>query len=395
PFLGRLVSPRQPQRHAEISRQFTLRGIGGTNMNAVRLLSGGEYILLKNATLECWNIQQARLVWSHETNGPDPWLMQFGAEVVDGGDSVNIIICEGRTSGVDGQRGSLIQIVNLNLHTGISTSLLADLYPDATSEDFGIMEAKFCGNLACLIWVFLTRSDGTGPQNYCILMDWQTRSRLKLAPNPLTSPISVNLIPNHVLLMTNDGLSGIPEISLINMAPLSPHWRHTTDDSTLDTVHPSELEAIVHESITSCPPESRGRKRELCAYESPLEEGTYRICYLQLFTANLDRHQVIGSYSLSLPNGLQDGATLRQRSVQITDHTGDSVKLGRGVSYSGHNLPRHYGPQNFHSISHPGNPHQTVVLDLPEATPRRIHISVYTGGLTYSSDDSVIVTYFK
>ncbi|KAJ7918457.1 hypothetical protein B0H13DRAFT_1993021 [Mycena leptocephala] len=107
------------QTLAEISAKYS----------EAKLLNGGEYVLFNNTTLECWSIRRDKLIWAYDKNGLEWSVCEFAAEVVDGGDSVNIIVCEILwTISRDDQ--SLAHIVNLDLKTGSSTGLLRIECPD-------------------------------------------------------------------------------------------------------------------------------------------------------------------------------------------------------------------------------------------------------------------------
>ncbi|KAJ7461733.1 hypothetical protein B0H11DRAFT_2055784 [Mycena galericulata] len=376
-FMARFRSKtdRPPQQQAKISKQFLLHPSCITDYHG-RPLPGGEYVLFCNRTLQCWSVLHDQLVWSYETPLPSFEVMDFAAEVLHGGDTANILIWETQTP-MDHDPKALIHIVNLNLRTGTSTILRTNCLP-------GI-----CGNMAYIGW-----KEGSYYEDHCILMDWQKMLHLKLAGEP---GMFVNLIPDHVLVMMAKP-SGTSEIRVLNAATFSRHWRHTTDASELDIVPVIELETVILEKI----PFTRAHPRtmvhvELCTYESPVEEGTYRVWahlvsrrYSSTGRTNI---ALAYSYTLSLPNRMRDGIIWHQR----TAHTADHVYGVRGISYSGHKLA--YSVQNQQltcRLSHPGNPSQDVELTLPIPAPYPFpFISTYSGALTFLANSLVIVTYCK
>ncbi|KAJ7741988.1 hypothetical protein DFH07DRAFT_777908 [Mycena maculata] len=206
------------------------------------------------------------LIWSY---GPDSSVVGFSGEVM----------------------------MNLNLRTGESTILFSKLYPDA--DRFGVKDPKICGNMACFVW-----------------------------SSEQTSPIVVTLIPNHVLFVTNAvSRSGKAEIHLVAIAAL---WHRITDHSTLDTVYTSNIEAMVHQSVTSSYRDFRlAWNRELVAHESPLEDGTYRL------------H--------ALPSKWAVGGNNMAAEVNLVHWVGGTSGQ---MSYSGHS-PRCDNEE--HRISHPGS----------------------------------------
>jgi hypothetical protein len=62
----------------------------------VELLPGGRYVLFNNwRELECWDVKEDRLIWTHEsTLGPtsSPNVVAFAAEFVDDGTALMIVV---------------------------------------------------------------------------------------------------------------------------------------------------------------------------------------------------------------------------------------------------------------------------------------------------------------
>ncbi|KAJ7264003.1 hypothetical protein B0H12DRAFT_269634 [Mycena haematopus] len=85
----------QSQAPVEVHTQYVVhpREIA-SNCNQPKLLNGGEYVLFNNVTLECWSVSRDELVWAYEKSGPEFYVVEFAAEIIHGGDSVNIIVCE-------------------------------------------------------------------------------------------------------------------------------------------------------------------------------------------------------------------------------------------------------------------------------------------------------------
>ncbi|KAJ7764582.1 hypothetical protein DFH07DRAFT_811694 [Mycena maculata] len=395
-FITRFIpwSSHQAHSRAEISRQFIVHS-QADRWNSPQLLAGGEYVLFKNLTLECWSVRQDKLVWSYETNGPNSFVFVtvFGAQVIAGGEQANILVCERVGTAGDGDFHSSVQIVNLDFETGVSTSLLSDLYQD----DKYFTDAQVCGNVACLRLREYGREDGNEAwpfKDYCILMDWQTGSHLKLAANISATSLLARLLPNHVLFLADDR-SGCPEISLFNTTAFSRHWRRTASQSPLDTLYVSDLEAVTRESVTlGADAPLYPWYRDLCAHASPVEEGTFRV-RVQLAGFDLRWHAVAYRYRLRLPNAMRPGVVWQRLEAQRADHM--SALLG--TSYAGHKLRLYRyrdGRQSVYTVTHPRDPSYAVAFNLPDDTPAP-HVSTYTGALTYyaPSHNSVVVAYFK
>jgi hypothetical protein len=88
---------------ADLPEQITLHpsGIKTSKKNEAKLLSGGEYVLFNSISLECWSVNDDRLVWSYEKSGEASYVIQFSADVFDGGKGANIIVCEWSWTTID------------------------------------------------------------------------------------------------------------------------------------------------------------------------------------------------------------------------------------------------------------------------------------------------------
>ncbi|KAJ7468053.1 hypothetical protein FB451DRAFT_387697 [Mycena latifolia] len=373
--------PRPPQSWAENPTQIILHpsGIRSSKMNEAKSIAGGEYVLFNNITLECWSVHDDRLVWAYEKNGPDSYVIEFAADVAYGGESATIAVCE-RSWTTNNTDQNLVQILKLDFRTGISTRLVLNNYSDPDSHRF--KDVKICGNIACVAV--------HGPSgNYWILMDWGTDSYLKLASNTLASPLLVNLILNHVLVLTNT-LSGAPDIRVINITAFSGHWQHTADPPTLPTVYVSDIEADICESITfgNCARFRQPFKRDLHAYQSPLEAGTYRIwLFLSGYRGSSSkRGAALCSYHLSLSG---DKIMWRKRTAANSDPI--SIHCP-GITYSGHT--RWDNRDDKFKILTPGDLDRVVEQSLPGVVPYA-PLSPYSGALSYVAKNTLVVSYFK
>ncbi|KAJ7861150.1 hypothetical protein B0H13DRAFT_1900621 [Mycena leptocephala] len=336
-------SSRQSRNPVEMSARYVVHppGITYSKENPTKMLDGGEYVLFNNyTTTQCWNVHRDTLIWTYDKHDPESHVSQFAAGVVDGDGSANIIVCEWR-------------------------------------------------------WT----PDGVPDQSYCILMNWKTNSQFTLAPDTSDSPYFVlPLVPNYLFILTN-GASGEPCISIVKNTALSSHWRSIADPTTHDLVYPSQLEAIISESITFG---NFGRRRpplgrKLCVYESPLEEGTYRIWVglssgiFSWSTNSWSERGVICSYYLSLPTRDGDTTTLRTSTSASTNPTRNYG--ASPISYSGHTVG--HASDGQHKIYGPSD----STMDLPVDFTRRssyAHLSTYSGALVSLSNDNAIHTlYYK
>ncbi|KAJ6582892.1 hypothetical protein DFH09DRAFT_1144850, partial [Mycena vulgaris] len=381
PLMARIRSNSPRLARAEISTQLTLHptGVRNSKKNEAKLLAGGKYVLFNNITLECWSVHDDRLVWSYEKNGPDSYVAEFASDVADGGESANIIACERSWTENEADDQSLIQVLKLDFRTGISTRLL--LNPCSGGNSFSFVDSKICGNLACAVLQEL-RDDTVTSQKSCILMNWETKSQLKLVSSTLGSPFSVTLVHDHVLVLANK-TSGGPEIRIIHYTAFP--WRQNMGHPLVDVC---DIEAVVSESITFGN-SARFRqpwKYELYAHQSPLEAGTYRVwAILTGYKSSSKRHAVLCSHHLSLTG---NGIVWRRRAAADTESTRNCP----GITYSGHT--RRYNQNDVYSIFSPKGPDPVVELSLPESSPYA-PFSPYSGALAYAIQNALVVSYCK
>ncbi|KAF7360197.1 F-box domain-containing protein [Mycena venus] len=366
----------------EMSTKHTVHpGVINTPSNLhAGLLNGGEYVLIDGVTIECWSVQRDKLVWTYDKNSPESFVEEFTAEVIEGGCSANIMVCESLWT-ASGKSGSLVQIVGLDFDTGTSTSLFVLPCPEVESYT----NAKICDDLASAVL-------DLGGTSYCLLMNWKTKAHLTVVPNARVSPLLVTLVPNHVIFLMS-GTTGSPEIRIINSTALSPHWRLDTGHPILNTVFPSQLDVILCEKITfeKCPYLRKPFQRKLYAYESPLQEGTYRI-WIMLYGSSqslLDVEGAICSYHFSLPNKVGDKITWRQRTVFATETSPSRSAL----SYSGHTVRRFsragrsvFGPEDRVADLKPSS----------SALSPYTHVATYSGALTSvdNRNNEVLISYY-
>ncbi|KAJ7185778.1 hypothetical protein C8R46DRAFT_1207896 [Mycena filopes] len=372
-------------------------GMVFSKKNEAKLLDGGEYVLFNNQTLECWSVRHDKRIWTYEKNDPDAAVCEFAGEIVDQGDSVNIIVTERKYRGAT-VNPNFIQILKLNFATGLSTALYRRGYSDLDADACAFKNVKICGPLAS---ARVLECYGNDRRERCILINWETKSQVILTSTTLTYPLLVALIPNHVLFLTNNA-SSHPEVRVIHTpTTLASHWRPAAFDRVLDSIDISKLEPVICESITfGKPGRFRGGyyRRELCAYGSPLEEGTYRVwislhgSYKPQLSAKYGPG-VICSYHLSLPKNAGDRPLWQQRTAAFV-----KVEIGldlheSGIAYSGHRQQYHRYPDHY-TIFAPRNPPHLAVLPDPNGS-HYAHLSTYGGALTYfnANERTVCVCY--
>ncbi|KAF7351361.1 F-box domain-containing protein [Mycena sanguinolenta] len=135
------------------------------------LLPGGEYILCYSfnaQTFECWSVQHGTLVWAYVKKNPASRLEGFGAKIIDGGVSANIIVGERDVSKPLGP--IQFEIVNLDFATGTSTPLFVCEFPPV----YRSIIPEIRGDIASVSCV-------AGVDQTCRLINWKTQMHLELA----------------------------------------------------------------------------------------------------------------------------------------------------------------------------------------------------------------------
>lgn len=75
--------------HSEIQADISHLG------NEAKVLASGRHVLFTNAgELECWDVEEDRLVWKHLPAFKKAQVYKFAAEEAEGGDALTILICE-------------------------------------------------------------------------------------------------------------------------------------------------------------------------------------------------------------------------------------------------------------------------------------------------------------
>ncbi|KAJ6617251.1 hypothetical protein B0H10DRAFT_1327769 [Mycena sp. CBHHK59/15] len=204
-----------PAVSREIILHPTIRtGVGILDWeNEAKLLPGGAHVLFKNwRTLECWSVAEDRLVWTHK---PHPTLvyasvLEFAAEVVDGGHRLIVLICERTYPQSIYERTNYIEIVELDLREGTS-ELIAMMHAPDTSYDNPFSYPVLSGDIAAV---------AISGQNQYLIINWRTKCRflLRCRPRPFCR---LALIPRYIIF-TSPFLIGMQEIHVIDIDAVEP-----------------------------------------------------------------------------------------------------------------------------------------------------------------------------
>ncbi|KAF7352317.1 hypothetical protein MVEN_01195400 [Mycena venus] len=368
PVDATLVESRRIVLHPEIATGPAMRYWH----NKPKLLLGGNYVLFRNLSrLECWSVFEDRLVWKHKPSMAGVHLLEFNAELVEDHRAV-ILTCQ-RTWPPPAK--NFVELSTLDLNTGVSNLELVGRVPDS---DYGrpYDDCVVCGDIVVVYFFTLDR---------VLLINWRTNSRVLVS----TDKPPITFIPGYLVFVR--GSCDEYRLAVYPLASL-PWEPNDAAEKPSFHIQAADLSIDVRDSI-SLPGELGGTR--VWVYESPLQRGKFRV----LFHTWLRRHS----------NGRRKP---RLCSYEIVTHeagTGvswrflwsrPSVELfpAIGTSLSGHIL-------GWCSNSGGLKMYPPVPANKSSVRPRNVgfrehggienvHVSSFSGALTYSTDKELFVVYY-
>ncbi|KAF9467178.1 hypothetical protein BDZ94DRAFT_58203 [Collybia nuda] len=342
----------------------------------IKLIPGGVYVLCqKDAILTCWNVHEKRSVWEYKGKWDNPtWVLSFAGELVDG-DMAMMIVLAIRVSNVN---QNFIDIVHLDLATGISHSRLLVLAP-YTDHFNSFLRAKICDGVVCV-------GMHTGPKRV-VLINVKTGSSKWL--DVAACSFDADLVPGH-LIVYRDGHPPNTKATSVHI------WR--TDYLTSE-VHPHSVSLInlppLLSLVNTVVPHYSPHLR-VSAHACPLREGNVFIIWACVSPDDITHSAtVIHRYYLSLD---PTNPRLVVDSTGISFDPAHRALLTSGISYTGHSMVRGAPASTQRRIVYWGertskkDDHRNFI-NIPHSF-NNVHVSAYSGALTYSVGDDVIVDYF-
>nr|GAT45981.1 predicted protein [Mycena chlorophos] len=384
-----------PSPNFEPLREHVLhpQNINLARSNEARLLPGGEYVLLDTErALECWSVQDGRIVWSHhEDNG---FVGGFAFDMLPGGRQVNIAVFIYQLE--HGWASSRLDILELDLLQETSEMRYTSPY-SAVENDVHWTHSDIKGSFAvCNLF-----STIRGSTELHALHDWKTAPGKCLSvASPEGSQLA--LTTRYLIIATFDPRPSIREtqfriVSLVDLQSVGPWYGFFNDASSINVAELPTLSNFVFPlsvaTILDLPP-----MHHLSVYRSPLDENVYRIWLHWAGFRRLEVEQgqnrvtfgnaLYGYHLLANPDNACD-VSLHKRVESRTGSKGNTT-------YSGHGIRRQRLRDHLESDSYalyaPGEPDPVASL---RATGAALFpsLSVYSGAVTYA-ERVVRVAYF-
>ncbi|KAJ7887596.1 hypothetical protein B0H14DRAFT_1237307 [Mycena olivaceomarginata] len=272
-----------------------------------------------------------------------------------------------------------VEITTVNFTTGVSDLELVSRAPE-TSFDFARIDCAVCGEIVA---VYLSWTQ-------VLFINWRTRSRILVSTSKESSQMAV--IPGYLILMMaaprgEHRLAFSPFASFRFWEPNSSLEAPSTHVPVAKLPFFSAIGKPI--SLTSQPP---GRKvenlllrRSIWVHESPLQQGRYKIWLHTWFNV---------APALCSFECVKRDAGLSWRFLSTT-HMPMHIYPKR-MSLSGHTLGYCRGHRGLRIIPPVPTNKESACRELVEFPGRApfIHLSSFSGNLTYSTDKEVVVVYY-
>ncbi|KAJ6459616.1 hypothetical protein C8R45DRAFT_1221341 [Mycena sanguinolenta] len=371
-------SPGELDSVAEIPKKITLHPTitaDDSYWNVPELLRSGRYVLFINSyRLECWCAVDDRLVWTHtfpmEDMEPPMEVHGFAAEEADG--DVTIMICF--LASLNNMVARYVEIVQLDLQTGTHTSLLVTRVSDS-DHPRTFSEPDICGALAAVCL-----SADWGDQCLYMIVNWREKSYIILGNDDPITQLHGALIPGHILLSDEDRLH------LISSGTLSTHWAPIIGPDGPVEFSPVLLENLPKLRTLETSHAERSFDR-IYAYENPIRDGYYSVW---IYGVHCVHHgDAFLSYRLSIPANEDPQWSRRTQSALERNLS----YIHHPITYRGHSLAS--GVNGVITIFSAAAASPGAAQAEPPPTVIYIDVAPYSGALTYSTDSSIVIQYYR
>lgn len=212
----------------------------------------------------------------------------------------------------------------------------------------------------------------------------------------------MELVPDYLICSSDSPPNPTHHVWVCSIASLSDSWIPLGDHNTDDPVRLLDIPRVASTTI-----ELKGtpdRTAAIAVRESPLRPGTYRVWfYITYFEPSprvlrgptLTRRDLLCRFRLSLPATGGYQLTWRQQSSTLVECAN---RLG-GISYSGHATTfRRRRPAASQQILPPEIAFVPILVGIPggmDGALMDVQVAPFSGALSWSTDHSAILCYYK
>ncbi|KAJ7267621.1 hypothetical protein B0H12DRAFT_117619 [Mycena haematopus] len=386
-------SPQSSQKFLpEVSKEIVLHpqfNLGEQPaFNESELLPSGRNLLFKNSkVLECWDVAQDRLVWRHTSvlaSSPRFSVARFAAEEINAGDALVVMVCA-QCEDIMGQYFKFIEIVKVDIRKRTQYPLLFARVP---TNRVGFSNPVICGPLAA---VYITHDS-------YFIADWKAQTSFTVTCCS-DSPSQIALIEGHLILKvavaTTNGTIGRNlgghEIHVVPHSALHAHLVPVLgpdgigESNTIPSSRLTPLSTLSSQTV-------RHSLVHISVLRSPAHRDEHRVwIYGWSFTDAAVQRYGLWCYTLCMPAGRWRLRALypawKQAGYGCTTYAGHALMCGN--------------PQRW--IVPPSPTPRAAELDLAGLTVEvagetpvpHVHLSPYSGALTYSTDETVVIRWFR
>ncbi|KAJ7682211.1 hypothetical protein DFH06DRAFT_1160496 [Mycena polygramma] len=381
-MFGKLVRKLSAKPPAGESRRIVLHPEIATGpgmqfkQNIAKLLPGGEFVLfLNSARLECWNVLQDRLVWKHTPTMDQVNVRDFDAELV--GHQLVILTCQRERGGhVPGK--TFLEVCTLDTNSGLSCLELVTRVAGVADAavDSPHWGCSVCGDVVA---AYLYR------EHQVVLVNWRTHSQIVLETNTAhlhEFESQFALVPGF-LVSAQRGSTGKQRLAVTPVASLG-FWEPTSIlKEPAAHSKAADIPVRIDDAIALQGHLSLSWHRSLWVHHNPLRRGLYKVW---LHTV-VDRNDRLCSYDLERRDG--------GMSWRLVSSTPMSGRIGpSGLALSGHAIGWHIG-ESGQMVFAPAHK-DSGLRDILKIDGRSnlVHLSSYSGALTYSTRQEIVIVYY-
>ncbi|RDB16186.1 hypothetical protein Hypma_003320 [Hypsizygus marmoreus] len=359
-----------------ITRQIVLKpemyhGPGVLNWeNQPQLFPGGAFVFYENwGKLECWAVEGKKLVWTY-TPEMSRWVDMFALEPTDSGQGALVMIGIRDYVTPHKERKNFVEILHLDLSTGNSRKLFDERAPDTGFDNpFNLLRIQGDYALAGM------RKPESEPSQIMLFKLSTLITRTLRVPKDH----DVDLVSGNLIMVSPDIRSPhtILDIRLWRISSLI----YSDDNASIDATGP-----LIASSIKLSKP-SRNPSFRLAAHSSPLSSD-HSIIWL-LVSSSSPKFTLIRKYDVS--HAGVEPLTMRCTKTWNLENVEKGVPDGSSrISYAGYaNIS---WAVKVYSLSNPKL--DEVEIPLPDRGDY-VHMSAYSGALTYATNNDVIVNYYE